>query len=202
MAVERGRQLRRPLLRCYLGQFDALQPLIPFARGKPLLPQVPAGHATKLPADLPLILSPWRALTSPALKKSGTAATMVITTNFNIIASNNFEQTLCSNFLIRPTAVFKLGHRGSKQASIGIDRVEATPCRYPLDEIVKISAIVIDGIECVAARWRSFGRSPEYCDDGAEPQIRSSSCLSPNLWTSGHRERLGAIVDSRHTHKR
>ena len=78
------------MLRRYLGQFDALQPLSPFALGKPLLPQVPAGHAIKVGGPLPLILSPWLALTPPALKKSESPATMVTMTNFNMSTSNNF----------------------------------------------------------------------------------------------------------------
>jgi hypothetical protein len=90
-----------PLLRTYLGQFDALQPLIPFALGKPLLPQVPAGHAMRPPAGLPLILSEVLALTSRALKKkSGSATTMVTTTNFDMGTSNNFGADLCPNFQI------------------------------------------------------------------------------------------------------
>jgi hypothetical protein len=60
--------------------FDALQNLISFALGAPLLPQVPAGHVTPVK---PLELMP-AALTSPMLSMSGIAATVARTKIFNI----------------------------------------------------------------------------------------------------------------------
>jgi hypothetical protein len=95
----------------YLGQFDALQPLSPFALGKPLLPQVPAGHAMRVGGPLPLILSPWAALTPPVLNSESPATivtTTVTITNFNISTSNNFWADLCQ-FSNQATADFKFG---------------------------------------------------------------------------------------------
>jgi hypothetical protein len=86
--------------------FDALQNLISFALGAPLLPQVPAGHVT--PAKL-LELMP-AALTSSMLSMSGIAATAATTKIFNINSLLMVSRRKYLSFFKPGHCQIKLGH--------------------------------------------------------------------------------------------